>query len=221
MMLRTTILKAVVTAALAVGLLILFGGWIDRWPLRFDRALLAGLRRPDDMAVPIGPANLLAFMRDMTALGDGNILTLVVLAVTGFLLVQRKRLTAVLVAAATVSGSTLGAWAKLYTARARPDVVPHLVDVSSLSFPSAHAANSAIIYLTIAAVVSQAIVGRGARTYMIACAVLLVTLIGVSRIYLGVHWPSDVLAGWSFGVLWACSWWWAGARMHDRMPTEG
>jgi undecaprenyl-diphosphatase len=160
-------------------------------------------------------------MRDMTALGDGNILTLVVLAVTGFLLVQRKRLTAVLVAAATVSGSTLVAWAKLYTARARPDVVPHLVDVSSLSFPSAHAANSAIIYLTIAAVVSQAIAERGVRTYMIACAVLLVTLIGVSRIYLGVHWPSDVLAGWSFGVLWACSWWWAGARMHDRMPTEG
>lgn len=213
-------LTATACAAAAILLLLAFGMLIDRWPFGFDRALIAGLRRAGDPDVPIGPPGLLPFMRDVTALGDGNVLTLAVFGVAGLLLVQRKWLTAALVAAATLSGSLLVSWAKLHTARARPDVVPHLVDVSSLSFPSGHAANSAIVYLTLAAVASQAVGQRRVRTYLLGCALVLVALIGGSRVYLGVHWPSDVLAGWSFGGLWAWSWWWAGARLRSEMPAE-
>lgn len=206
------ILTAMASAAAAVLLMLGVGVLINRWPFGFDRALITALRMPDNPGVPLGGSKLLAFMRDVTALGDGNILTMIVLAVVGLLLVQRKTATAAVVAAATLSGSMLVSWAKLYTGRARPDIVPHLVDVSSLSFPSGHAANSAIIYLTLTALASQVVQQRRVRTYLVAIALLLVALIGASRVYLGVHWPSDVLAGWSFGALWAWSWWWAGAK---------
>ncbi len=206
---------------MAVLFLLALGFLIDRGPFGFDRALITGLRRADDPGVPLGGPGLLAFMRDVTALGDGNILTLIVVAVTGLLLAQRRRLTAALVVASTLSGSLLVSWAKLHTARARPDLVPQLVEVSSLSFPSGHAANSAMVYLTLAAVAAQAVPRRRVRTYILACALLLVLLIGTSRVYLGVHWPSDVVAGWSFGALWAWSWWWAGAKAREQVRTKG
>lgn len=215
------LLTAMAGGAAAVLLILVVGLLVDRWLSAFDRALIVALRTPGDPGVPVGGPKLLAFMRDVTALGDGNLLTLFVLLVLGLLLVQRKRTTAALVAAATLSGSLLVSWAKLHTARPRPDIVPRLVDVSSLSFPSGHAANSAIVYLTLAAVASQAVVQRRVRTYLLAAALLLVALTGASRVYLGVHWPSDVLAGWSFGALWAWSWWWAGAKARVRPGCEG
>lgn len=213
------ILTAIACAAMAILLMLGVGLLISRWPFGFDRALITALRHPGDADVPIGGPGLLAFLRDVTALGDGNLLTLLVLAVVGLLLVQRKRMTAVLVTAATLSGSALVSWAKLHVGRSRPDIVPHLVDVSSLSFPSGHAANSAVVYLTLAAVASQEVEQRRVRAYLLAMALLLVGLIGTSRVYLGVHWPSDVLAGWSFGGLWAWSWWWASAK--TRQASSG
>ena len=87
------------------------------------------------------------------------------------------------------------------------------------SFPSGHAANSAIVYLTIAGLLSQVVRGRPTRNYVIAAAVLLVGAIGTSRVYLGVHWPSDVLAGWSFGTLWALGWWLAGAKARAKLVS--
>ena len=214
------VLTAAAYGAIAVAVLLLVGTTVARWPFAFDRRLITALRTPGNLAEPIGPAGLLPFMRDVTTLGDGNVLTMAVLAVTGLLLVQRRGLSAALVVASTLSGSLLVSWAKLFTARARPDLVPHLVDVSSLSFPSGHAANSAIVYLTLAAVASQAVQRRRVRGYLLGCALLLVGMIGVSRVYLGVHWPSDVLAGWSFGTLWAWSWWWASATVRRELPPE-
>lgn len=214
------ILTAVAGAAAAVLLMLGLGLLIARWPFGFDRALITAMRSRTDPGVPLGGPKLLAFMRDVTALGDGNILTMIVLVVLGILLVQRKTTTAALVAAATLSGSALVSWAKVWTDRARPDVVPRLVDVSSLSFPSGHAANSAIIYLTLAALASQAVLQRRVRAYLMAVALSLVAMIGASRVYLGVHWPSDVLAGWSFGALWAWSWWWAGAEVRKQVPAK-
>jgi undecaprenyl-diphosphatase len=202
-------------AAAAIALLLLLGALIEQRPFAFDRALIIGLRQPSNPAIPLGGPRLLQIMQDITALGAGTILTLAVAAVAGLLLAQRKWLAAGLVVASTLSGSLLVSWAKLHTARARPDLVPHLADVSSLSFPSAHAANSAIVYLALAAVASQAVAHRRVRTYLLASAIALVAVIGASRVYLGVHWPSDVLAGWAFGALWAWSWWWAGKRARE------
>lgn len=85
--------------------------------------------------------------------------------------------------------------------------MPHWADVASLSFPSGHAANSAVVYLSLAVLASRAAPGRAPRAYLAGCAALLVVAIGLSRIYLGVHWPTDVLAGWSLGGGWACLCW--------------
>ena len=209
-------LRAAGFGAAALALLLLFGLLVDRYPFAFDRALVLSLRTPGALARPVGPGWLLPFMRDVTALGDGNLLTLAVVATAGLMLARRLWWTALLVAGSTITGSLIVSWAKAHVARGRPDLVPHLTEVHNLSFPSGHAANSAIVYLTLAALGTRAVKERAVRNYLVACAVLLVGLIGVSRVYLGVHWPSDVLAGWSFGTLWALGWWELG-----RAPRRG
>ena len=156
----------------------------------------------------------------MTALGSVTVLTLWTLAVTVLLLAQRLWLTAL----ATLFSCWSVAWAidlsKWEVARPRPTIVPHLVEVQNASFPSGHAAGSAAIYLTLAALASQVVPARAARRALLAMAMVLVGLIGASRVYLGVHWPSDVLAGWSFGAVWAVAWWLATARARDGLGGE-
>ena len=208
------LLWAAGAAALAILVLVVLGWTIDRGHrFAFDRALMLALRRPGTLAVPVGPHWLESAMIDVTALGGETVLTIAVVVTLGALAVERLWLTAALALAATVSGSLAVDLAKHVVARPRPDVVPHLVEVSSMSFPSGHSANSAIVYLTLATLLTQVIPRAALRRYVIAIAVVLVTAIGVSRVYLGVHWPSDVLAGWSFGTLWALGWWAIGARV--------
>ncbi len=156
-------------------------------------------------------------MVDVTALGGGTVLTTLVVLTLGLLALRRLWLTAGLVLAATWAGSVLAAQAKLLFARPRPALVDHLVEVRGLSFPSGHATNSAIIYLTLALLISQIVTGRRTRGYIIAVAVLLTGAVGISRVYLGVHWPSDVLAGWSIGSCWALAWWFFGAWLRTRI----
>lgn len=212
-------------AALSVAILLALGFLIDpARPYAFDAWVLRMLRRPGDLAVPVGPAWLKEAMVDITALGGATVLTLVVVVAVGMLLVSRKWMTAALVAAGTISGSLAVSAAKEIAARPRPDVVPHLVEVSSQSFPSGHSANSAIVYLTIAALLTQVTGADARRTYLFAVVVALVTVIGLSRMYLGVHWPTDVLAGWSFGTFWALAWWrigqWLRIHPHAAMPQD-
>ena len=182
-------------------------------PLAWDRAIMLALRVPGDPAQPIGPRWLHAALVDVTALGSGTVLTLVVAGTIGLLLVRRLWLTAALVAAATISGSIIAAQAKYWVGRPRPELVDHLVQVTGLSFPSGHATNSALVYLTLAGLVAQVADGRAVRSYIFVIAILLTGAIGVSRVYLGVHWPSDVLAGWCAGTGWAALWWWLGATL--------
>ncbi len=182
-------------------LLLVAGLAAARWPFGFDRAIILGLRHWG------GPPWLRDTARDITSLGSGAVLTSVVVAVAGLLLVQRHRLTALALAAAAWSGSEAVTLLKAHVDRPRPTIVDHWAVVDNASFPSGHAASSAVIYLTLAALASQVTRGRAVRAYLIAVAILLVGAIGVSRVYLGVHWPSDVLAGWSFGTLWAIGWW--------------
>ena len=200
--------------ALAIALFMALGLVVDRYPFALDRWFIQGIRGANP------PAGLAYAARDVTALGGGLVLTTVVVTVAGLLLIQRLWLTAL----ALVAAATVGGWAvdiiKHTIVRARPDLVPHLVAASGYSFPSGHSANSAIVYLTVAALASQVTRTRAVRTYLFAVAILLVGAIGISRVYLGVHWPSDVLAGWSFGTLWALGWWVATARARQAIGGE-
>lgn len=204
------LLWAAGVGAVAIALMLLVGFLIDVRPFGFDRTLIVALHGA-------GPGWLRKAMIDVTALGGGTVLTLVVVAVAGLLLLRRLWVTALLVIVATWSGSLAVEALKSEFGRARPDIVDHIVEVTGHSFPSGHAANSAIVYLTVAGLLTQIVRGRATRNYIIALAVLLVGAIGVSRVYLGVHWPSDVAAGWSFGTLWALGWWLAGARAREAL----
>ncbi|MEH3046212.1 phosphatase PAP2 family protein [Sphingomonas adhaesiva] len=193
---------------------------LDDVPLAWDRAIILALRVPGDTRQPIGPDWLHQAMVDITALGSGTVLTLAVVVAVGLLLVRRLWLTAALVLAATVTGSLLAAQAKFFFHRTRPELVDHLVPVTGLSFPSGHATNSAIVYLTLAGLLAQVERGHRARSYTSAVAILLVGAIGVSRVYLGVHWPSDVVAGWCAGTGWAALWWWLGATARTSLARR-
>ena len=198
--------------AAAVLLLGLIGMLIDRGlQLEFDRTILLAMRNGTMHGAAIGPVWVKQAMIDVTALGGETVLVILVAVIAGFLAVQRHWLTMGLVLGGTISGSIAIGIAKALIGRPRPELTDHLVQVTSASFPSGHAANSAIIYLTIASLVVQIVEERRARIFILTVAALLVTAIGFSRIYLGVHWPSDVLAGWSFGTLWALAWWALGA----------
>jgi undecaprenyl-diphosphatase len=171
----------------------------------FDRWALQTLRNPDDPSVPIGPDWLRRTMVDLTALGGVPVLTIITIAVAGYLLAVRKAATAAFVVAAVAGGGLASTLLKLAFARARPDIVGHLVDVHSASFPSGHALNSAVTFLTLGALLARTEGARPMRIYVMVVAISLTLLIGFSRVYLGVHWPSDVLAGWCVGAAWAIS----------------
>ncbi|MEG3164531.1 phosphatase PAP2 family protein [Sphingomonas sp. PB2P19] len=208
------ILVGASVAAVGIALVLAAGLVIGRWPFGFDRSIILGLRAWG------GPAWLPGTAVDITALGGGTVLTIVVVTVAGLLFVQRLWLTGLATIAASVTGGLIVAFVKTQIDRARPDIVDHLVIVSHASFPSGHSANSAVVYLTLAGLAQQVTTNRPARRYVMAVAILLVGAIGCSRVYLGVHWPSDVLAGWSFGTLWALAWWLATAKLRASIGGE-
>jgi undecaprenyl-diphosphatase len=179
---------------------------------RLDRAIMLALRVPGHPDQPAGPAWLPSAMRDVTALGSTTVLSMIVIVTTSFLALLRRYRAAALVLAATILGASLVTLVKALVSRARPDIVERLMVETSHSFPSGHSANSAIVYLTLATLLFPVVRERRMRVFLLAVALLLVGAIGVSRVYLGVHWPSDVLAGWAFGSLWALLWWWIELR---------
>lgn len=172
-----------------------------------DRAILLRMREPGHPDQPGGPWWMPSTMRDITALGSSVVLTTLVLATVAFLLIRRRPRTALIVLAATWLGSWTITLVKALVGRSRPDLVGRLMEESSASFPSGHAANSAIIYFTLAALLFPVLEDRRTRVFAVVVAAILVGAIGISRVYLGVHWPSDVVAGWAFGSLWALLWW--------------
>lgn len=182
-------------AFLALGDEMLEGG-----TLQLDRSILLAFRTPGDPADPIGSQSLQEAMRDLTALGGFTVLTLVtVLAAAAFLLHRKIRHAVILVATVLVGQAGSEVLKGLY-GRPRPDLVPHGVYVYSASFPSGHSMLSATVYLTLAALISSLEPRRGPKALVFVTAILIMAAVGVSRIYLGVHWPSDVLAGWCAGA---------------------
>jgi undecaprenyl-diphosphatase len=169
----------------------------------FDEWLIVALRTPGDLADPIGPPWLEEMMRDFTALGSTGVLTVMVLAIAGFLAITRKGHAAILVLVSVAGGVLISQTMKWAYARPRPDLVPHGAEVFTASFPSGHSMMSAVVYLTLGALLARTQADRVVKAYILAMAVLLTVLVGMSRVYLGVHWPTDVLAGWTLGGLWA------------------
>jgi undecaprenyl-diphosphatase len=178
----------------------------------FDTRLLLALRVPGHPQTPIGPSWLLQSAVDISALGGYTLMWLFGVAGLAWLLMRHKRSEAAGIAASLIGSSVIDGWLKHLIARPRPELVPHLVQVTNASFPSGHAMVSSAVYLTLALMLAEGVEidgwrGRAARVAVVAFFSALAVLIGMSRVYLGVHWPSDVLAGWCFGTAWALLVW--------------
>ena len=186
----------------------------------FDRAIILAMRVSGHPERPIGPSWLPSAVRDVTALGSTTVLTLIVALTALFLMMRGMKRPAVLLILATAGGSVVITAFKALVSRARPDIIERLMIETSHSFPSGHAANSAIVYLTLASLVWPLMQRPRERIFLLAAMMMLVGAIGISRVYLGVHWPSDVLAGWIFGSLWALGWWWIELRLLKRASGD-
>jgi len=165
----------------------------------FDRGVFLLFRQTTDPNLPVGPLWLRETARDITALGGFTVLTLVTIAAVAVLLVYDRRRQALVFALTAVAAQLLSEAAKHFVGRERPSFVTQYDMTSSSSFPSGHSMMAPAVYFTLAAIVAAGELRRGARRMLMAGSVVLVVAIGVSRVYLGVHWPTDVVAGWALG----------------------
>jgi len=189
--------------------------------LAFDRTVLLWFRQPGNMAVPVGPLWFQEAVRDVTSLGSFSILGIItVLAVLHLLLSGDRRL-ATYVGVAVLSGTIISSVLKVLFDRPRPDI-PDAPHVFTASFPSGHATLSGVVFLTLAALFATATPRLRLKIFYLSAGVFLTLLVGVSRVYEGVHYPTDVLAGWMIGSAWAivC---WIGAQFlfrHESVRSE-
>jgi undecaprenyl-diphosphatase len=168
-----------------------------------DNHLLRAFRRPENLAVPIGPKWMSQAAKDVTALGSGTNLAIATGILAGFLCLNRRFRATGFLLSSLGSGLLICQSLKGFFARRRPTVVPHLAHFDPASFPSGHSMGAALVYLTSGSIISRQVTGSLAKTYFLSMAVVLAVAVGISRVYLGVHYPSDVLAGWAIGSLWS------------------
>ncbi|WP_394688221.1 phosphatase PAP2 family protein [Hoeflea sp.] len=174
---------------------------------KIDEWLFLSLRTTGDSPQPLGPPWLQETALEVTAIGGFPLIMLTLAGVAGFFIVTKHYGAALYAVLSVGSGALLSQTLKQYYGRPRPDLVDHLDTVHTLSFPSGHALVTTVAYLTLASIVIGFLDNRRARIYVLAVAVLVAVIVGVSRVYLGVHWPSDVAAGWALGAAWASLSW--------------
>ena len=186
-----------------------------------DRHILLALRNPGDPSDPIGSRSFEEAMRDVTARGGVTVMVLVTVVGVLAFLIHRRRWHALILGVTVLMADVSSESLKLFYARPRPDLVPHGAYVYSASFPSGHSTLSAATFLTLATLIASLEPNRGTKIMVYVLALALVLGVGFSRIYLGVHWPSDVLAGWSLGAAWALGAWMLLLRFGRRDDVKG
>lgn len=185
----------------------------------FDREVLLAMRRPGDLA-PIGSPSVQEAARDITSLGGTTLLGLITAITAAFLALDGKKHMAYFACASVVSGMIVSALLKDVFQRPRPEIVPHLAYASSSSFPSGHSMMSAVTYLTLGALLARSHERKALKAFFLLVAALICLMVGVTRVYLGVHWPTDVLAGWTAGAVWALLCWLIARWLQGRRTLE-
>ncbi len=173
---------------------------IDEW-------IILACRNPANLSDPLGPKWFEGMMRDITALGSMFFLLALSTAVVGYLLLEKKKGLALYTSIAVSGGLLLSNVLKHAFNRPRPELVSHLAYVMSSSFPSGHSMMSAVVFLTLGGLLARYTEKKRLKIYVLSLAILATLLVGISRVYLGVHWPTDVLAGWTAGASWALLCW--------------
>jgi undecaprenyl-diphosphatase len=169
----------------------------------YDKGVLLWFRNPRDLSDPLGSPSFEVLMRDVTALGGVLVLGLLCICACGYLWLRHQRKLAVFIAASVSVGSLLNTVLKEIIVRPRPDIVPHATDAALSSFPSGHAMMSTVVFLTLGALLSLSTENRRIKYYILFWSIFLPLIVGISRIYLGVHWPTDIIAGWIAGAIWS------------------
>jgi len=216
--------------ALLIGLGVIAGGlWafaeiadevMEQETQSFDERVLLSLRNDADLSDPIGPGWVEEIGRDFTALGGVAFLSVLTAAIAIYLVLEQKPKLAAYLVATVLGGILASSLLKQAFSRPRPDLVPHGSIVYTSSFPSGHSMMAAVTYLTLGVAMARAHSRRRVKAFFIMMAALVTIAVGVSRVYLGVHWPTDVLAGWAAGSVWAIACWLLARRLQNRGPLE-
>ena len=192
---------------------------LDGGTQAFDQKLLLAFRTGPTHA-PVGPPPVQEAARDITSLGGTAVLTIVTAIAAGFLALDGKKHMALFLCGSVLGGLAAGTILKDVFQRSRPDLVPYSVYASGASFPSGHSMMSAVTYLTLGALLARSQERTRLKAYFLLVAMSLTFAVGVTRVYLGVHWPTDVLAGWTAGAVWALLCWLLARWLQSRRTLE-
>lgn len=216
-----SVIIALLVASLAIWLFVVLAAEVVEGSTRqFDEWAVRSLRRANDPAQPLGPDWMAEVGRDLTALGGVAFLAMLTLSVAGFLGLRKMYGAMGLVLGSTLGGLLANSLLKELFDRPRPELVPHLSKVYSSSFPSGHSFLSATVYLTLGALLGRFVQQRRLKAYFLLVALTLTFLVGMSRVYMGVHYPTDVLAGWTAGLVWALACWLLARFLQQRGTVE-
>ncbi len=185
----------------------------------FDESVLLAMREPGNTADPIGSGRVEEMARDLTALGGFTILTGVTFTAFGIALFAGRPRLAVAGLLSIGAGSMILNLLKHGYDRPRPELVEHGTRVYNASFPSGHSMMAAMVYLTLGILLARTQPKKRVRAFIVTISIGITLLVGISRVYLGVHWPTDVLAGWTLGGAWAVLFWLVAMKVDPQAPA--